>query len=111
MSAVGADVTARTTGSGAAGMSRYRRVKGEAEAEVQRHGPAVVSIFRPSTIIGSPHTPRLVSALASLLAPLTPATFRPIRTTEIAKAMVACALKGPVESAVYSYPEMQALLA
>ena len=111
MSSVGADITARTTGSGAAGMSRYRRVKGEAEAEVQRHGPAVVSIFRPSTILGSQHTPSLVSALASLLAPLTPAIFRPIRTTEIAKAMVACALEAPAESAVYSYPEMQALLA
>ena len=32
MSAVGADPTASTRGSGAAGMARYARVKGEAEA-------------------------------------------------------------------------------
>ncbi len=110
MSAVGADINARTTGSGAAGMSRYAHVKGEAEAAVMSRGPAVVSIFRPSTILGSRHTPRLVSAAASLLAPLTPARFRPIRTTEIAQAMVACALKTPSESAVYHYPEMKALV-
>ncbi|MEZ4702960.1 MAG: NAD(P)H-binding protein [Rhodothermales bacterium] len=110
MSAVGADINARTTGSGAAGMSRYARVKGEAEAAVLKQGPAVVSIFRPSTILGSQHTPRLVSMAASLLAPLTPARFRPIRTTEIARAMVACALDTPSESAVYHYPEMKALV-
>ncbi|MEZ4702952.1 MAG: NAD(P)H-binding protein [Rhodothermales bacterium] len=110
MSAVGADINARMTGSGAAGMSRYARVKAEAEAAVQRRGPDVVSIFRPSTILGSQHTPRLVSMAASLLAPLTPARFRPIRTTEIAQAMVACALNTPSESAVYHHPEMKALV-
>src|SRR5450830_1825068 len=34
MSAMGADINAKTTGSGAAGMARYSRVKGEAEAAV-----------------------------------------------------------------------------
>ncbi|MEZ5419412.1 MAG: NAD(P)H-binding protein [Vicinamibacterales bacterium] len=111
MSSMGADIRARTTGSGAAGMSRYRRVKGEAEAAVLSQGPVVVSIFRPSTIIGSQHTPRLVMAVASLLSPVTPARLRPIRTTEIARAMVVCALQNPAASAVYSYPEMKALAA
>jgi uncharacterized protein YbjT (DUF2867 family) len=111
MSAIGADVRARTTGSGAAGMSRYRRVKGESEAAVLSQGPAVVSIFRPSTIIGSQHTPALLSTAASLLSPLTPAKLRPIRTDEIAKAMVACALQNPAQSAVYNYAEMKALAA
>ncbi|MBU3739653.1 MAG: hypothetical protein FGM55_11955, partial [Rhodoferax sp.] len=40
MSAVGANVHARTTGSGAAGMPRYARVKGEAEQAVQAQGLA-----------------------------------------------------------------------
>jgi len=111
MSAIGADITAKTTGSGAAGMARYSRVKGEAEAAVLEHGPAVVSIFRPALIIGSVHTPRLLSALLSLLAPLIPAKFRSIRTTEIAEAMVAAALQTPAESAIYNYPEMMALIA
>ncbi len=111
MSAVGADATARATGSGAAGMPRYARVKGEAEAAVTSQGPAVVSIFRPAMIIGSQHTPRLLSALLPLFAPVTPAKFRSIRTSEIAQAMVAGALRPPPASAVYSYPEMMALIA
>lgn len=111
MTAMGADIKARTTGSGAAGMARYSRVKGEAEAAVLREGPAVVSIFRPAMIIGSPHTPRALVAVLSLFAPLTPARFRSIRTTEIAQAMVAAALHPPAKSAVFSYPEMMKLIA
>ena len=60
MSAAGADPAAAATGSGAAGMARYARVKGEAEEAVKEGGPAVVSIFRPAMIIGSQHTPWLL---------------------------------------------------
>lgn len=111
MSAVGADITARTTGSGAAGMPRYARVKGESEAAVTSAGPAIVSIFRPGVIIGSRHTPGVLAAVLPLLAPLTPAKFRSIRTTEIARAMVAAALRTPATSAVYHYPQMMTLIA
>jgi uncharacterized protein YbjT (DUF2867 family) len=92
MSAIGADANARTTGSGAPGMARYSRVKGEAEAAVTSQGPAVVSIFRTAMIIGSRHTPWLLSAVLPLFARVTPAKFRSIRTTEIAQSMVAAAL-------------------
>jgi len=111
MSAMGADIKAKTTGSGAAGMARYSRVKGEAEAAVVSEGPAVVSIFRPAMIIGSQHTPWLLSVALPLFAPLTPAKFRSIRTTEIAQAMVACALHAPAQGAICTYPEMMALTA
>jgi uncharacterized protein YbjT (DUF2867 family) len=109
MSAIGADANAKTTGSGAAGMPRYARVKGEAEAAVSSQGPPVVSIFRPAVIIGSRHTPTLLPVVLQLFAPLTPARFRSIRTTEIAAAMVAAALHPPARSAIYNYPEMMAL--
>jgi uncharacterized protein YbjT (DUF2867 family) len=111
MSAIGADIRARTTGSGAAGMARYSRVKGEAEAAVVEQGPPVVSIFRPALIVGSKHSPGLLSAVLQLLAPLTPAKYRPIRTTQIARAMVAAALQAPAQTAIYNYPEMMALIA
>jgi uncharacterized protein YbjT (DUF2867 family) len=111
MSAMGADLNAKTTGSGAAGMARYSRVKGEAEAAVRSQGPAIVSIFRPAMIIGSQHTPWLLSAVLPLFAPLTPAKFRSIRTTEIAQAMVAAALHPPAQSAIYNYPGMMTLIA
>ncbi|MBS0425778.1 MAG: NAD(P)H-binding protein [Proteobacteria bacterium] len=110
MSAIGADATARATGSGAAGMPRYARVKGEAEAAVTQEGPPVVSIFRPAMILGSRHTPALLAAVLPVFAPLTPARLRSIRTTEIAQAMVAAALRPPAQSAVYSYPEMMGLI-
>jgi uncharacterized protein YbjT (DUF2867 family) len=111
MSAIGADPNARTTGSGAAGMPRYARVKGEAEAAVRSQGPAVVSIFRPAMIIGSRHTPWLLAAVLPLFAPLTPAKFHSIRTREIAQAMVAASLHAPAQSEIYNYREMMALIA
>jgi len=111
MSAIGADINAKTTGSGAAGMARYSRVKGEAEAAVSRQGPAIVSIFRPAVIIGSAHTPWLLSTVLQLFSPLMPAKFRSIRTTQIAQAMVAAALHPPSHSAIYNYPEMMRLIA
>jgi uncharacterized protein YbjT (DUF2867 family) len=110
MSAVGADIQAKTTGSGAAGMPRYARVKGEAERAVLGQGLSVVSIFRPSLIIGSAHTPSTLAALLSLLSPLMPTKYRPIRTTEIAQAMVAAARSAPHQKGVYSYTEMKALI-
>lgn len=111
MSAVGADSNASTTGSGAAGMPRYARVKGEAEAAVVSQGPQVVSIFRPGMIIGSRHTPRILEWVLPMFSVLTPANYRSIRTTEIAEAMVVAALNPTGKAAIYHYPEMMALRA
>jgi uncharacterized protein YbjT (DUF2867 family) len=109
MSAVGADPTAAATGSGAAGMARYARVKGEAEEAVKDSGPAVVSIFRPAMIIGSQHTPWLLEKLLPAFSFVTPANYRSITVEQIAKAMVAASLNIPAASAVYHYPEMMLL--
>lgn len=111
MSAVGADINARTTGSGAAGMPRYSRVKAEAEQAVLSQGPDVVSIFRPSVIIGSQHTPAVLGTLLSLISPLIPPRFRPIRASEIAQAMVTAALSGSRGGGIHGYAEMKALIA
>jgi uncharacterized protein YbjT (DUF2867 family) len=108
MSAVGADPNAATTGSGAAGMPRYARVKGESE-EAVKAGPAVVSIFRPSMIIGSPHTPWVLEKVLPALSFVTPAKFRSITVDQIAKAMVATSVHTPAKSDVYHYTEMLAL--
>lgn len=109
MSAIGADPQARTSGSGAAGMPRYARVKGEAEQAVLSQGLAVVSILRPSVIIGSRHTPGVVAHAMSLLSPLLPSRYRPIRATDIARAMVALALHTPSSSGIHGYAEMRSL--
>ena len=109
MSAVGADANASAGGSGAAGTSRYNRVKGEAEAAVLASGTPVVSIFRPSMIIGSQHTPRVLETLLPLLSFITPAKYRSIRADQIATAMVATSRTLPAASAIYHYSEMVAL--
>lgn len=111
MSAVGADPTAKASGSGSAGMSRYNRVKGESEDAVRASGPAVVSIFRPAMIIGSRHTPWLLEKTLPLLSSVTPAKYKSIRVEQIAKAMIATAKHHPATSATYHYPEMMALIA
>ncbi|MBA3547241.1 MAG: hypothetical protein H0T76_12210 [Nannocystis sp.] len=111
MSAAGADPTAKASGSGAAGMSRYNRVKGESEAAVRASGPAIVSVFRPAMIIGSQHTPWLLEKTLPLLSFVTPAKYRSISVEQIAKAMIATAKHHPATSATYHYPEMMALIA
>jgi len=108
MSAAGADPTAAATGSGAAGMARYARVKGEAEEAVKEHGPAVVSIFRPAMIIGSQHTPWLLEKVLPVFSFVTPRRYRSITVEQIAKAMIATSLNPPARSGVYHYPEMMA---
>ena len=109
MSAVGANPSAATTGSGAAGMARYARVKGEAEEAVKADGPPVVSIFRPAMIIGSQHTPWLLEKVLPAFSFVTPAKYKSITVEQIAKAMIATSLKTPAKSDVYHFPEMMAL--
>ena len=111
MSAAGANPTAKASGSGGAGMSRYNRVKGEAEAAVRASGPAIVSVFRPAMILGSQHTPWLLEKTLPLLSFVTPAKYRSISVEQIAKAMIAAAKHHPATSATYHYPEMMALIA
>ncbi len=111
MSAAGANPTAKASGSGGAGMSRYNRVKGESEEAVRANGPALVSVFRPAMIIGSQHTPWLLEKALPLFSFVTPAKYRSIRVEQIAKAMLATAKHHPATSATYHYPEMMALIA
>ena len=109
MSAAGANPSASATGSGAAGMARYARVKGEAEEAVKANGPRVVSIFRPAMIIGSQHTPWLLEKVLPAFSFITPAKYRSITVEQIAKAMITTSLHPPAKSEVYHYPEMMAL--
>jgi uncharacterized protein YbjT (DUF2867 family) len=109
MTAGGADPNAKETGSGAAGMSRYNRVKGEAEQAVRASGPPKVSIFRPAMIIGSQHTPWLLEKAIPLFSFVTPAKFKSITVDQIAQAMVAAAKQHPQDDVLH-FPEMMALI-
>lgn len=106
MSAVGANAQASASGSGAAGMPRYARVKGEAEEAVKANGPEVVSIFRPAMIIGSQHTPWLLEKILPLFSLVTPGKFKSITVQQIAEAMTTISRTPPTQSRLYHYPEM-----
>src|SRR5580700_227589 len=105
MSAAGADPTAAATGSGAAGMARYARVKGEAEEAVKVSGPPVVSNFRPAMIIGSRHTPWLLEKVLPAFLFVSSAKYKANPAPQIGKAMFATSLNTPAKSDVYHYPE------
>ena len=110
MSAAGANPSASTTGSGAAGGARYNRVKGEAEEAVRQSGPEVVSVLRPAMIIGSQHTPWLLEKTLPLFSFITPGRYKSIRAEQIAQAMAVLGKEPPQASQVYHYPEMVALI-
>lgn len=110
MTAAGANPTAKTTGSGAAGAGRYNRVKGEAEEAVKKHGPAVISVIRPAMIIGSQHTPWILEKTLPLFSFLTPERYKSIHAEQIAHAMAALGKDPPQSTEVYHYPEMMALI-
>jgi len=75
MSVIGDISTQR--GSGAPGLPRYSRVKGEAEAAVLDSGSGVVSIFGQRLIFGSRHIAALVGLrLWSIFTPLMAAKYR-----------------------------------
>lgn len=111
MTAAGANPKASIYGNGAAGFSRYNRVKGETEEAAKQVGPEVISIFRPAMIIGSKHTPRVLEKILPLFSYITPKKMLSIKTSDIAKSMLACAMYTPQSSAIYHYPEMMEWIA
>lgn len=83
VSAVGADSKSRNF---------YLKLKGETEEGVQASGIESVYILRPSLLIGNRKEFRAGEKLAAWLMPLfaflLPARYRPVKASEVAKAMV-----------------------
>lgn len=70
----------------------YLKLKGEIEEAVQASGIEDVFILRPSLLLGNRKEFRFSEKLASLLAPLfafiLPAKYRPVKASDVAKAMI-----------------------
>lgn len=83
VSAVGADSSSRNF---------YLKLKGETEEGVQASGIESVYILRPSLLIGNRKEFRAGEKLATWLMPLfaflLPARYRPVKASDVAKAMV-----------------------
>lgn len=78
---------------GAAPNSRffYNRVKGEVEAAIRALGFRSVTIARPSLLLGPRREPRLGEQVGKLLGLLSPARWRPVQATQVARALVEAA--------------------
>lgn len=87
---------------GASAHSRvfYNRIKGELEQELKALPLQSLHILRPSLLLGHhPHRPleTLGQTIMGPLAPLFPAKIRPIRASQLAEKMVACAIDNSAE--------------
>jgi uncharacterized protein YbjT (DUF2867 family) len=94
----------------------YSRVKGEAEDAVAALGFSAVDIFRPGMLLGARAEPRpleaIVGALTPILNPLMiggASIYKSIRGEDVAKAMVAAALRTSDGRRVLTYREMMGL--
>ena len=90
LTAVGTDITAsyswvsRTN----AGGGWYNHVKGQVEKNTADLGfPAGASMFRPSALLGSSHTPWIVAKLMSGVSGVLPAKYKPISVSDVGAAM------------------------
>lgn len=110
LSAMGANPKAKITGSGAAGMPRYARVKGEAEEAVKLHGPKAVHIFHPAIIRGSQHTPKAIEFVALVFDFLLPKRMHSVTTRELGQAMLAASLAPGLPSGTFNYTQMRKLI-
>jgi uncharacterized protein YbjT (DUF2867 family) len=109
----GAEHLLLVTSNGANPHSRifYPRVKGELEVAVQKLGYRSLSIFRPSLLLGARAEYRwreeMAGRLASILAPLIPARYRPIPAPMVAGAMVQVATADQIGTRIYESDQIR----
>ena len=112
MSVVGANPENWAYGPGGAGFPRYSRVKGEAEEAVKSVGLDHVSIFQPATILGIPHTPKMIAYVSPFFDYLVPVKFASVKVSELARSMAIRGSQVPSESIRYfTHPQMMELIA
>ena len=73
----------------------YSRVKGEVEEGLRQMGWPSLAILRPSVIAGERAESRPLERVSEHLLRLAPATWRPVPARDIARAMIAVALREP----------------
>jgi uncharacterized protein YbjT (DUF2867 family) len=105
-----------SVGANAQSSNFYLRVKGELEAALQQEGFASLQIFRPSILVGKRAESRpgekfgIIAGKA--IAPLMIGglrRYRPIRASDVAKAMVAAAQESPEGVRVYEFDSIRKL--
>jgi uncharacterized protein YbjT (DUF2867 family) len=102
-----------SVGASSKGGNFYIKLKGEVEDEIRTLNIPSVSIFRPSMLLGKRNESRPVESIAQAitrpLGILFPSNFKPIRASDVARAMVATAKQAKSGVTVYHYREMMEL--
>lgn len=92
----------------------YLKLKGEVEDEVTTMGIKSVHVMRPSMLLGERNESRPLEKVGQPLMKafsfLIPAKYKPIEAKDVAKAMLAAAMKKETGFFVYEYREMMNLL-
>ena len=92
----------------------YIRLKGEVEDRVRSINIPMVSVFRPSMLLGKRQEFRLGEIMAkAMMVPvsfLIPPMYRPIKAFDVAKSMVAASKKDTPGFHIYHYKEMKNIL-
>jgi uncharacterized protein YbjT (DUF2867 family) len=103
-----------SVGANARGGNFYIKLKGEAEEVVGAQKVPSIAIFRPSMLLGHRNESRPLEAIAQVITKplgiLFPSKYKPIKASDVARAMVA-ASKNPVSGLmVLHYKEMMGLI-
>ncbi len=102
-----------SVGASAISKNYYLRFKGEAEEAIAALGIEAVSLFRPSMLLGRRNEFRPGEEVAGMiiypLSFLIPSKYKPIRGSDVARAMVAASLRESEGIHIYHHAEMMAL--
>ena len=92
------------------------RVKGETERDIAALGYKCVEIFQPATLLGDRTTPRSGQGVANAIGPVAARAmlgpfrrFRPVRSEDLATAMIAALQRDEPGVHTHTYPEIMAL--
>lgn len=91
----------------------YLGLKGQVEQAIQDTGIPIVSIFRPSMLLGSRHESRrgekIMQGISKAISFVLPSRFKPIHASEVANAMAEAAAHETTGVSVYHYNEIRQL--
>jgi uncharacterized protein YbjT (DUF2867 family) len=93
----------------------YLKLKGEVEDKVSSMSIPSISIFRPSMLLGHRQESRPMETIAQVISKgvsfLFPSKYKPIKASDVAKAMVAASKLQKPGVSVYHFREMISLMA
>jgi len=93
----------------------YLKLKGEVEEKISSMSIPSISIFRPSMLLGNRQESRPMESIAQVisrpLGALFPSKYKPVKASDVARAMIIASKQNTPGFRIYHYREMIALMA